>query len=237
VYYGVSLPPLATNTQRVEFRRELQLMKDAPLVVHVGRFVPQKNHSGVLNVFQRVVQSVPEARLVLVGAGPLLEKTQSQAEALGIRDAVRWLGVRSDVSRLLALCDVFLFPSLFEGFGLAALEANAAGLPVVGSRVPGLTEAVVDNETARLFEATDNLGMAQSVVDLLGNPVIRSALAAKAREHVETRFSIEASADTLVQMYQDSLGDSSSRWSSGNIRQNSPPEDRHARSGGCEHSV
>jgi glycosyltransferase involved in cell wall biosynthesis len=114
------------------------------VVGHVGWFTPVKNHAFLLQVFAQLAQRLPEARLLLVGVGDLTAAVQQQVERLGIRGQVVFAGSRSDVPALLRAMDVFVFPSLSEGLGMALIEAQVAGLPCVmadhlptESRLPG----------------------------------------------------------------------------------------------------
>lgn len=202
LYYGVQVPALPDQAERAAFRAELGWLPDAPVILHVGRFNPQKNHMGLLDVFERVLAQIPAARLVLVGDGPLRPAVERSVAERGIAEQVRLLGLRGDVPRLMGLSDVFLFPSFFEGFGLAALEANAAGLPVVASRVPGLTEAVADGQTGLLHDVADVDGMARSVARLIAEPDYRRQLGQAGRQRVEEGYSLEASARQLRDLYR-----------------------------------
>jgi glycosyltransferase involved in cell wall biosynthesis len=106
-------------------------------LVHVGRLVPEKNHSFLLRVFAEVARREPGSQLWLVGDGPLRRALEVEVAGLGCADRVRFWGNRSDIPAILAQADVFVFPSLSEGLGLAAVEAQAAGLPVVlGTHLP-----------------------------------------------------------------------------------------------------
>ena len=206
VYYGVRMTPkLATPEERAAFRAQLGFPEDAPTVIHVGRFSDEKNHWGVLQVFSRVVNIIPQARLVLVGDGPLRPETQLWAATLGLTPVVRFLGPREDVPQILPKCDLFLFPSHFEGLPVAAIEANAAGLPVVGSRIAGTVEAVEDGTTAILHEAKDLDGMSASVVRLLSDKSLSKELGQAGRRRAQERFSVAASATCLEQLYHECL--------------------------------
>ena len=122
---------------RAEIRRELGL-GDELVLGHVGRFMPVKNHAFLIDVLAETKKLRPDARLLLVGEGPLKEQTARKAEELGLADSVLFLGLRSDVHRILQAADVFGMPSLYEGLGIAAVEAQAAGLPcVLSDTVPG----------------------------------------------------------------------------------------------------
>lgn len=122
-------------------RSELGIADDAPLLCHVGRFVPQKNHRFLLEMFSRVVERRPDARLALVGGGPLEQETRELAQELGVSSRILFLGVREDVASILMASDVFTFPSLWEGLGIAAIEAQATGLPcLLSSSLPSLSK-------------------------------------------------------------------------------------------------
>lgn len=130
---------------RDEYRKMLNL-EGRLAVGHVGRFVPQKNQMFLIDMLDRLRDVRPDAVLVLVGDGPLVEQVKADIAKRGLEDHVRLLGVRRDVSRIMTALDVFAFPSIFEGLGIAVIEAQAAGLPVICSdQVPQdtrLTELV-----------------------------------------------------------------------------------------------
>ncbi len=131
--------------QRAARRRELGLA-DQLTVGHVGRLIDVKNHSFLLEVFAELLRSAPDAVLLLVGSGPLEAQLREKARVLGLEDQVRFLGVRSDVPALMQAMDVFVLPSLYEGLGISAVEAQASGLPcLLSDRVPtdcGMTDRV-----------------------------------------------------------------------------------------------
>jgi len=111
------------NSLRKKFNLENNFV-----VGHIGRFDYQKNHIFLLHVFSQLVNKIPNAKLILVGDGHLREKIEREIEELGLKNSVILLGQRDDVNELLNMFDVFVFPSLFEGLGIAAVEAQANGL-------------------------------------------------------------------------------------------------------------
>ena len=115
---------------RAEIRAHYGLT-DCLVVGHVGRLQYQKNQTFLLEAFQRLHAREPRARLLLVGEGPNLLELEAKAVSLGVEDEVLFLGQRDDVPRLLQACDLFAMPSRFEGLGMAAVEAQAAGLPCI----------------------------------------------------------------------------------------------------------
>lgn len=124
------------RTLRDQVRREFGL-ENRFVIGHVGRFAKEKNHAFLLDVFRVVHQINPNTVLLLVGTGELLPEMRRKTEALELEDNVIFAGVRSDVPELMQAMDVFVFPSLYEGLGIALIEAQAAGLPcVVSDTVP-----------------------------------------------------------------------------------------------------
>lgn len=117
---------------REDARREFGF-SDAPVLGSVAHFVPAKNHPFLLEVFAAFLTLQPDARLLLVGEGPLRSEIKAQAHALGIAEKVIFTGVRTDIPRLLQAMDVMLLPSLFEGFPTVMPEWQSAGLPVLAA--------------------------------------------------------------------------------------------------------
>lgn len=205
LYYGVEIPTLPSDEQRAAFRAEFGWHKSTPILLHVGRFAPQKNHDGLLSIFEQTLKSIPEARLLIVGHGPLETQIQANINARGLARNVIMLGARDDVARLMSLCDIFVFPSHHEGFGLVAIEANAAQLPVVGTRIPGLSEAIDEGKTGLLHDPKDIRGMANSVIRMLNDSDFRYALGRNGRARARRNFSVQAGARRLMEVYDESL--------------------------------
>lgn len=125
---------------REETRKELGL-EDTFVVGHVGRLHAQKNHDFLIEVFEEIKKKKSNARLILVGTGPLEEKVKSKVEEKDLVDCVHFLRNRRDMNRIYQAMDVFVFPSLFEGLGIVSIEAQAAGVPSVCSEgVPPETD-------------------------------------------------------------------------------------------------
>lgn len=119
-----------------------------PVIGHVGRLAPEKNHEFLLKTVALVRKQLPDVRLVCVGRGPLLQQEQERARNLGIEDSVTFLGVRTDVPDLLRAFDIFVFPSVKEGLPISAIEAQASGVPsLLSTGVPD--EAVVSSNVQR----------------------------------------------------------------------------------------
>ena len=117
---------------RYEKRKELKI-QDEIVLGHIGRFGEQKNHAFLIDIFSEFVKIVPKARLLLVGEGELKGDIQKKVDRLGLHDKVSFLGVREDIKEILWTMDAFVFPSLYEGLSVVAIEAQAAGVPILAA--------------------------------------------------------------------------------------------------------
>ena len=122
-------------------RKELNIKEDTLVIGHAGRFVEQKNHRFLIDIFNEVHKQNKNSILLLIGQGPLMDEMKQKVDSLGISDSVKFLGQREDVSELYNAMDLFLFPSLYEGLGMVLIEAQANGLPCIAStEVPAIAK-------------------------------------------------------------------------------------------------
>ncbi|PGO33396.1 glycosyl transferase family 1 [Bacillus cereus] len=121
----------------ISLRKELDIPEEAKVIGHIGRFSTSKNHSFLLQVLKEILNKDANFIAILVGDGPLKDSIELEAKKLEIYNNIRFLGIREDVPRLMKVFDVFIFPSIFEGFGMVALEAQCAGVPcIVSDTIP-----------------------------------------------------------------------------------------------------
>jgi N-acetyl-alpha-D-glucosaminyl L-malate synthase BshA len=168
------------------------------VLMHISNFRKVKNLPILLQVFNEVQRHIP-ARLALVGDGPEREATERLAEEMGIAERVAFLGDQEFVADILPAADVFVLPSQHESFGLAALEAMACGVPVVGSRIGGLPEVIVHGETGYLCDPNDVSCMTSIVMGLLRDEDLRRSIGRAARARAEREFN----RDKIVARYLD----------------------------------
>jgi glycosyltransferase involved in cell wall biosynthesis len=183
---------------RARLNRELDLPADARIAVTVSVLRPAKG----VEVLLDAVRLVPDAYFVIVGDGPKREEWMELAQRTGIADRVRWAGFRRDVDAILAGCDLFVHPSLDDAFPTVLLEALAAGLPIVASRVGGIPEIVQDGVTGKLVPAGDAAALAAAIHSLLEDDTARMhmRLAASAESR---RFSTGAWIERLTRVYAE----------------------------------
>lgn len=139
---------------RKKLRKEFGI-KDSTIVIgHVGRFVQQKNHTFLIDVFKEYHKKNPDSKLLLVGSGPLEDEIKKKVEKLELKDSVLFLGQRDDINKLYSVMDVFCLPSLYEGLPVVGVEAQAAGLPCVFS--DKITEDIVLCDNAQILSIKNN---------------------------------------------------------------------------------
>ncbi|MDP8931888.1 MAG: glycosyltransferase, partial [Actinomycetota bacterium] len=186
-------------------RAELGLQDAEPLLVNVSRLATGKGHGALVAMLTALKRTWPRATLLLVGDGERRPQIEALVASRDLQERVRFLGSRLDVPDLLGLADVFVFASESEGFGLAVLEAMAAGRPVVAFRVPALEEFVENGKTGILVEPQDVEGFVAAIEGLLAARVHASALGAAARRAVAERFPPDALARSLEDVYDEIL--------------------------------
>lgn len=194
----------ASPAERSASRAALGLPQDAPVAVAVARLDLVKGIDLLVEAWPGVVGRVPDARLVLVGEGPMRDELTAALRARGVLDSVDFLGYRSDVAFVLHSADLLALPSRSEGSPLAALEALASGLPVVGHAVGGIPELVVDGVNGRLVPPEPPL-LADALAAVLGDRAERDRLAAEARASVEP-LGLRAYAARLEALYRRLAG-------------------------------
>ena len=177
---------------------------DTRILMHASNFRPVKNIPAVIHVFAEVRKRM-QAKLVMIGDGPEKAGAEQLTRELGLERDVLYLGNQDCMEELLPLADVFLLPSSSESFGLVALEAMSAEVPVVSSNAGGLPEVVEHGVTGYLHDSTHVAGFVQSVLKLLTNEPLRRAMGRRARREAKQRFSPEEMVSRYIRVYE-SLG-------------------------------
>jgi glycosyltransferase involved in cell wall biosynthesis len=201
LHCAIDLLPFREPAIRDEVRRELGLPLDVPIVGHVGRFVPAKNHRFLLEIFRARLKKRQDVHLLLVGDGILRPEIEAQAKSMGFASNVHFAGTRTDVPRLMrAGMDIFAFPSLWEGLPIAVIEAQAAGLCCLTSSSISSEVAVGPEAVAFMDLSASSSDWAEQVVQLLKRRRVseRSALETIA----EGPFSMQRCMEGLAQVYQ-----------------------------------
>jgi N-acetyl-alpha-D-glucosaminyl L-malate synthase BshA len=175
------------------------------VLMHISNFRPVKRVRDIIQIFARVKEEVPSV-LVMVGDGPDRVVAEAEAERLGVRDEVQFLGKIDAVAPLLAGADLFLLPSDRESFGLSALEALASGVPVIGTAAGGLPEVVRHGETGVLCQVGDIPAMADASIRILRDRARWRQMSALAASDARERFSLEDIVQRYEAFYAEKLG-------------------------------
>ena len=191
VHNGIEVAPLPDAGAATELRRAARAALGVPaagdLLVAVGNLYPVKDHATLVRALART----PEARVAIAGRGGEESALRELAAELGVSDRLHLLGLRDDVERVFAAGDVFVQPSRSEGLPLAVLEAMAAGLPVVASRVGGMPEAVRDGESGYLVPPAEPEVLADALRKVLEAPDRGLSLGRAGWERVRSDFSLD----------------------------------------------
>jgi len=182
-------------------KQSLGFEEDDAVVLAIGRLEPQKGHRFLLEAYARVVHEFPKARLVCIGEGALRQELDKQSERLQIRDRVRFVGYQSNVAEWLAMAEISVLPSLFEGLPLVAIESLAAERPMVATAVDGTTEIVVNERTGLTVSPGNAQALVEAILRLLRQPELRHRLAQEGRQWVLEHFSQEQQVRETQELY------------------------------------
>jgi glycosyltransferase involved in cell wall biosynthesis len=197
------IPPLPPE-KRMALRRTLVGDPQRPILIAVGRLIPQKGFSDLLRAFVTIRQQHPTAALLIAGHGPEHNNLTAQIKALGLTDHAWLLGSRNDIPDLLASSDIFVSASYWEGLSNALLEAMAAGLPVVATNNSDTPRVVVEG-TGLLVPTQDETALANAIITLLDNPEQRCAFGAAAREHMARDYNLARWTEQMLALWHSAL--------------------------------
>jgi glycosyltransferase involved in cell wall biosynthesis len=205
IYNGIDLSRFTPGAYPTNLRRALGLPPGVPVVGSVGRFVPYKGYHYLLEAARLVGKKIPQARWVLVGDGELRAALEAQCRTLGLERIVRFAGWREDIPDCLALCDIFVLPSLGEHFGRVLVEAMAMAKAVVATDAGGVPEIVIHDETGLLVPPADPQALAEAVLSLLQDPTRAARLGAAGRRRAENEFSLAHHVEAVEALYREIL--------------------------------
>jgi glycosyltransferase involved in cell wall biosynthesis len=200
IYAGVTVPPREPPALRPRPASEI-------ILGTAGRLVELKGIEYLLGAAAALRPEFPALRVEIAGSGPHRQKLEEAVAQAGLRGQVKFLGWIDDLTSVLSRWDVFVMPSLEEGFPIAALDAMAAGLPVVASSVGGVPELILDGQTGWLVPPGDVEGLTSRLRLLLGSPQQRLTMGAAGLARVRDHFSLAQMAASYTQLYDELLGE------------------------------
>jgi glycosyltransferase involved in cell wall biosynthesis len=193
------------KVDRAAKRQSLGIPADALVIGSVGRLVPQKGYSHLIEAAQQVVAQQANVYFLLIGTGRLAEELQHQAQRAGLGARFQFTGSRTDVEELYGIMDLFVSSSLWEGLPTVVMESMAAGVPVVATQVAGNTELIDHGQTGWLVPPGDSGALAAGILHLLQQPAQAQQMAVAAGVAARDRFSITAVAAQQAEIYRQLL--------------------------------
>ena len=202
IYYGLDCP---SAPPRRASPKELGVKNGERVIGIVARLVPEKGHSTLLLAFKEVVKRFPSAVLVIVGDGPLRNELVRLTASLRLSQKVRFLGFRRNPAALMPAFDFFVHPSRQEGFGLVFLEAMAAGLPIVATRVSAIPEVVVDGQTGLLVAKDNPTELSSALLRFLSNPELARRMGEAGHERLRQEFKTQKMTRETSRLYEHQI--------------------------------
>ena len=210
IYNGIDTTQFQPGKKISNLRKEFGFSHNDLVIGTIGHFAPLKGYNDLILAMSMILESVPRARLLIVGGSiypayqDYKKKLQSLIDRLDLTDKVIFAGERDDLPAVLKTIDIFVLPSWSEGFGRANLEAMAAGRPVVSTDVGGIPEVVIDGETGILVPPHDPGALAEAIIRLAEDENLRKQMGAAGRRRAE-RFTIEQMVNGVVRVYDEIL--------------------------------
>jgi len=192
-------------TERSEFRGRLGIGKDDLVIGHVGGMIPQRDQKTLVHAFSELKKCFPGARLIMIGDGSLRPQLEALSSQLGIHESVRFIGYTDKVGEYLGAMDVYVNPTLDEGFGIAVVEAMLESLPVVLADKGAHPELVENGVSGVLYHGGDSNALLQSLQLLADSPDIRARMGASAKERALAKFHPQVYADNYLRVASETV--------------------------------
>lgn len=192
----------------VGVKEKLGLPRNCRLIGAIGRLHPVKGLNYLIESFPKILKSIPDVHLVLVGEGDERQQLKAQVDSADLGPKVHFAGHQDDIKPFLAALDVLILSSLSEGCPLSLLEGMAFGIPVVATRVGGIPAVLTDEQTGLLIEPCNSNSIADGVIRCLSDPALAESLSVGARNAFRKRFAPEVVAEQYISVYDRVLGQS-----------------------------
>jgi len=193
--------PLFADSEKEERQREKGI-SGYPVIGIIARLAAGKGHDVLIQAFTSILSKYPRAKLVIVGAGKQKSALQQMARECGLQKNILFFPVVNRTPEFLAVFDMFVLPSLTEGLGLSVMEAQAAGLPVIASRVGGIPALIESGHNGILVEPGDSAALAEAILELLTDPARAKSLGMAGREFIEAECSAREMAQATLAVYR-----------------------------------
>ncbi len=204
---GIDVSRFKGYSSRKQVRKMFDIPTNSLVVGTVGRLSVEKGYAILIDVFKELVRDFPDLRLIIVGEGSLRGSLEKQVHQSGLNDSVNFMGISDDMPRMLALMDIFVLPSLGEGLPMALLEAMAAKVPVVATRVGDIPKVISHGTNGFLVPSADKVALKEALSKLLRDENKREFFAKNGYFTVSQDFSSQNMARKYVNIYQSLFRD------------------------------
>jgi glycosyltransferase involved in cell wall biosynthesis len=205
VHNGIDLQRRGAGTEGAQLRRLWQNEADSLLIGVIGRLSPEKGQAVFLDALRITVQAFPRIKAVLIGEGPERPALEGSVKAAGLEKYVRFAGYQTDMSSAYEALDVVVIPSLSEGLPNVLLEAFLHGKAVIATKVGGIPEVMQDGLSKFLVPAGDATAMAEAIVQVLRDPLLRTELGEAGARRVRDAFSSSQRTKRIIDLYNQLL--------------------------------
>lgn len=205
IHNGIELPSLNGFDSKT-IRREFGIGEKELVIGSAGRVTEQKGYKYLIMAARELKAKGKNFRIVIAGDGPLIKRLERQAIEFGIGELILFIGFVEDIFRFLQGIDIFILPSLYEGFPFAILEAMAAEKPVIATRVGGIPEVVIDGVTGLMIPPRDHLAISRAIEFLIDRKDIATEMGRRGRERVEKHFSSNRMVEKTLDIYKELVG-------------------------------
>lgn len=203
IYSGIDIKNFKITVDVARKKQQLGLETGDFLVGIISRLEAGKGNEFVIESIPRIIKKVHNIKFIFVGEGCLRPNLESLAVSLGVKDKIKFLGLREDVPELLHIFDIVCLASLYEGMGRVLLEAQAAGTPVVATKIGGIVDIVKDGKTGILVPARDTDALADAIIKLAQDKNLRAKMSEEAQRFVDWRFSSEKMVEDIINLYEE----------------------------------
>lgn len=204
IYNGINISKFSSN-HRIQIRKQLGI-DNKMVLTFTASYHPRKGHKYLLESVGMLKKKYPDVIILLIGDGILKANLEALTKQLHLEDNVRFLGYRTDIPELLNATDIYVHSSVEEGFGIAIIEAMAAGLPVIATNVGGIPEIITHNKNGILVPPEDPQALSSAMSDLIDHPDKRKTLAESGRRHVGANFTDETMVNKYREVYRSNVG-------------------------------
>lgn len=201
IHYGVDLSKFKQPSVK-SIRNLLKLNSHDPVIGVVARLDRIKGHHYLIQALPHIVKKYQKMVCLFIGDGEIKNDLKIQCQKLGLEDHVTFLGFRDDIPEILSILDLFVLPSLSEGFPNVILEAMASSVPVVASSVGGIPEVLIHNKTGKLVKPGDSKGLARAMLEILDNRKLKNKFVNRGQQFVKKEFSLGKQVGEFEKLYK-----------------------------------